>query len=74
MKMVFYASRNTDGTIHVTNTLGMHTGQHHVHDEESWQQWLAGNPEKGIGPVDESAVVWLEDVRDCDCGQEIWTR
>lgn len=71
--MEHFASRNADGTIHCTNTVGGMTGQHRVHDEESWQQWLAGAPEKGIGPVNPDRVHWL-DAEDCSCGQEIWRR
>jgi hypothetical protein len=46
-----------------------------VHDEESWQEWLAGDPlHTRIGPVDPEAIEWLTDVTDCTCGQEIWRR
>lgn len=74
LTMIFYAQRNTDGLIHVTNALGIHVGQHHVHDEASWEDWKAGNPAKGISPVNPDAIEWLTGVKDCDCGQPIWRR
>ena len=57
---VCYASRNGDGTIHATNTIGVHVGDHHVHaDDASFAGWRQNSPFE---------VEWLAGGADCTCG------
>ena len=58
--MNFYVNPNTDGTYHIQNAVAGMLGQHHVHDEDGYREWLAGtNPDR---------VSILENAADCDCG------
>lgn len=61
--MTFYCSKNQDGLIHVQNAIMGMLGQHHVHDEAGFAAW-ANNPPA----ISNDAIVWLNDVKDCDCG------
>jgi hypothetical protein len=75
VRMTFWATRNSDGTIHVTNTIGGMSGQHHVHDAESWDDWKRGDGTPTVGPVDDRDIQWLsEATEDCTCGEHIWRR
>jgi hypothetical protein len=55
-----YAVRNSDGTIHATNTIGTAVGSHHVHDAAGFQSWQQSAPE--------FEVEWLTGGADCTCG------
>ena len=56
--MIHYVSRDQDGTVHVTNAVCGHIGQHHVHTPEGFESW------KYEGAVTEE----LGSTKDCDCG------
>lgn len=41
LTMHFYVTKTPDGLYHVQNYVGIHKGQHHVHNEASYQKWKA---------------------------------
>lgn len=57
-QMRHYVTRNPDGSVHVTNAVGGHIGQHHVHTEEGFAAWKRD----GYSIEEVSAGT-------CDCGQ-----
>jgi len=73
-RMTFCCTRNGDGLIHVTNILAGMTGQHHVHDDESFAAWRAGISDEDIlwdnGKVKRtrSDKPWQHVEPHCPCG------
>ena len=67
MKMVFKATTNGDGTIHVTNTVMGMIGQHHVHTPEGLKRWQ----ETGAFVIPDEDIHWLDSADDCDCGEPV---
>lgn len=65
MHMTYYCQQNPDGTIHVTNQVGPHTGQHHVHTQAGFDRWAAD--------VSKSAIDWatLRTCNPCDCTRQV---
>ena len=59
-KMVFLVRKTPDGLLHVQNYVGAYRGQHHVHTESGYREWLK------INNMRESDL----EVREakCDCG------
>ena len=60
-KMLHYWKVNSDGTVHVSNWVGAHEGQHHVHTQEGFGAWKAN----GVEP---DSLRPLKGEEDCDCG------
>lgn len=58
IEMHFYATRTPDGLIHVQNVIDGLLGQHHIHNEQSFERWRKDVPD-AILTIDEGA---------CDCG------
>lgn len=56
-QMRFYATRESDGTVHVQNAVGGFLGQHHVHTAEEFKQWSK-----------DEEITWLKNTSPCDCG------
>lgn len=64
--MTHYVSRNSDGSVHVTNAVAGMIGQHHVHTEGGFRDWADGG--EGSRPISPEAIKPMEGVTDCDCG------
>lgn len=48
VEMNFYITKTSDGLYHVQNAVKGQFGQHHVHDEESFNKWKEGIEEKNL--------------------------
>ena len=61
--MQFYTTKTLEGIYHVQNYVGIHRGQHHIHNESSFQKWLAQFTEEKQQDI-------LENVKEgtCECG------
>lgn len=57
-EMNFYVTKTPDGLYHVQNIVMGHFGQHHIHNEKSFQKWKKGIAKKYIH-INEGA---------CSCG------
>ena len=68
LTMMHYVTETPDGLLHVTNAVGGMIGQHHVHTPESFDGWMGGRPDLGIGPVDPSNIE--REAGTCSCGLE----
>lgn len=64
--MTHYVTRNSDGSVHVTNAVGGMIGQHHVHTEDDFRDWADGR--EGVKPISPDAIKPLQATADCDCG------
>lgn len=60
IEMIFYCTREKDGTIHVQNAVMGMMGQHHVHTEAGFAEWRVG--------LDEHNIKWLQGTAPCDSG------
>ena len=45
--MSFYVTKTPQGLYHVQNYVGVYRGQHHIHNEQSFQKWLRQDSMKG---------------------------
>ncbi len=64
LTMVHYCTREADGTIHVTNMVGPHTGQHHVHTAEDFENWQSKVRHNTM-----NEIKWITTSEKCDCGK-----
>lgn len=62
-KMVHFWQKQPDGTVHVTNMVGSHTGQHHVHTVASFEEW-----ESSVKAAFTNEFHELTGCDLCDCG------
>lgn len=60
-EMIHYTTRNSDGSVHVTNFVAAFEGQHHVHTAKDFTEWA-----KGAGKIRE-----VQATNDCECGLTI---
>jgi len=57
----FYVWKNSDGLYHIQNYIGMYKGQHHIHNEDSYKQWM-----ENLNKIERSNMVMMRGT--CECG------
>jgi len=62
MTMVHYCTKESDGTVHVTNRVGPQVGHHHVHTQHDFEHWW-----DGVRASTKNEIIWLPAGRPCDC-------
>jgi len=60
IEMHFYVTKTEDGLYHVQNVVMGHFGQHHIHNEKSFNKW-----KKNINP---KYIHMFEFKASCNCG------
>lgn len=66
LRMIFYATRDADGRIHIDNVVGSCFGQHHVHTPDDFARWVTSSPR--VRPDD---IVWIDSDTSCGCGPDV---